>query len=128
VKRLFVFSQVAEQFMQLITARAQKLKVAPGMAEGAQMGPLHTAQQRAEVEAQVQDAVKRGAKVLAGGKRPEGADYERGNFYMPTVVRDVPDDSRMATEEVFGPALPIFVVKDLQEAIDKANSSRYGLG
>ena len=128
VKRLFVFPQVAEQFMQLISSRAQKLKVAPGMAEGAQMGPLHTAQQRTEVEAQVQDAVKRGAKVLAGGKRPEGAPYDTGNFYLPTVLRDVPEDSRMATEEVFGPALPIFVVKDLDEAIERANASRYGLG
>src|SRR5919198_3081862 len=128
VKRLFVFGQVAEQFMQLITSRAQKLKVAPGLSEGAQMGPLHTAQQRAEVEAQVQDAVKRGAKVIAGGKRPGGADYDRGNFYLPTVLRDVPEDSRMATEEVFGPALPIFVVKDLEEAIEKANASKYGLG
>jgi succinate-semialdehyde dehydrogenase/glutarate-semialdehyde dehydrogenase len=128
VKRLFVFAQVAEQFMQLISTRAQKLKVAPGMAEGAQMGPLHTAQQRAEVEAQVQDAVTRGAKVLAGGRRPEGADYDRGNFYLPTVLRDVPEDSRMATEEVFGPALPIFVVRDLEEAIEKANASKYGLG
>ena len=128
VKRLYVFAQVAEQFMQLISSRAQRLKVAPGMSEGAQMGPLHTAQQRAEVEAQVQDAITRGAKVLVGGKRPEGTDYDKGNFYMPTVLRDVPDDSRMATEEVFGPALPIFVVKDLGEAIDKANASRYGLG
>src|SRR5207245_2058459 len=79
VKRLYVFAQVAEQFMQLIASRAQRLKVAPGMSEGAQMGPLHTAQQRAEVEAQVQDAVTRGAKVLVGGKRPEGTDYEKGN-------------------------------------------------
>jgi succinate-semialdehyde dehydrogenase/glutarate-semialdehyde dehydrogenase len=98
------------------------------MAEGSMMGPLHTANQRAEVEAQVQDAVKRGAKVLAGGKRPEGTDFDRGHFYMPTVLRDVPEDSRMATEEVFGPALPVFVVKDLDEAIEKANASKYGLG
>ncbi len=128
IKRLYVFASIAEQFMQLIAGRAQKLRVAPGMAEGSMMGPLHTAQQRAEVEAQVQDAVKRGAKVLVGAKRPEGPEYDKGNFYLPTVLRDVPEDSRMATEEVFGPALPIFVVKDLDEAIEKANSSKYGLG
>jgi acyl-CoA reductase-like NAD-dependent aldehyde dehydrogenase len=128
IKRLYVFASVAEQFMQLVAGRAQKLRVAPGLAEGSMMGPLHTAHQRAEVEAQVQDAVRRGAKVLAGGKRPDGPDFEKGNFYLPTVLRDVPEDSRMATEEVFGPALPIFVVKDLEEAIDKANASKYGLG
>jgi acyl-CoA reductase-like NAD-dependent aldehyde dehydrogenase len=72
--------------------------------------------------------VKRGAKVLAGGKRPEGAEYAKGWFYPATVLTDVPEDSRMATEEVFGPAVPLFIVKDLDEAIGKANSSVYGLG
>jgi succinate-semialdehyde dehydrogenase/glutarate-semialdehyde dehydrogenase len=92
------------------------------------MGPLHTEGQRAEVEAQVADAVKRGAKVLAGGKRPDGAEYAKGWFYPATVLTDVPEDSRMATEEVFGPAVPLFIVKELDEAIAKANSSIYGLG
>jgi len=80
------------------------------------------------VEAQVGDAVKRGARVLAGGKRPEGREYEKGWFYPATVLADVPEDSRMATEEVFGPAVPLFVVKDLDEAIAKANATVYGLG
>ncbi len=128
IKRLYVFASVAEQFLQLITARAQRLKVAPGMSPDSQMGPLHTAQQRDVVEAQVADAVKRGAKVLAGGKRPDGPDFAKGYFYLPTVLADVPEDSRMVTEEVFGPALPILIVKDLDEAIAKANQTRYGLG
>ncbi len=128
VKRLYLFASVAEQFMQLIATRAQKLKVGNGLSEGAMMGPLHTERQRAEVEAQVQDALTRGARVLAGGKRPEGKEFERGWFMEPTVLADVPEDSRMATEEVFGPALPIFIVRDLDEAIAKANASVYGLG
>jgi succinate-semialdehyde dehydrogenase/glutarate-semialdehyde dehydrogenase len=128
IKRLYVFAAVAEQFMQLITARAQKLKVGPGMAEGVMMGPLHTAKQRDEVEAQVDDAVRKGARVLTGAKRPEGAGFAKGFFYLPTVLADVPEDSRMITEEVFGPALPVMVVKDLDEAIEKANASKYGLG
>jgi succinate-semialdehyde dehydrogenase/glutarate-semialdehyde dehydrogenase len=129
VKRVYVFSAVAEQFIQKITDRAAKeWPVGDGFKEGVKMGPLHTERQRAEVEAQVADAVKRGAKVLAGGKRPEGAEFERGWFMEATVLTDVPEDSRMATEEVFGPALPIFVVNDLDEAIAKANDSVYGLG
>src|SRR6266542_2583740 len=102
VKRLYVFGSVAEQFMQLIAARAQKLKVGNGMSEGAMMGPLHTEAQRAQVEAQVADSVGRGARVLAGGKRPEGKEFEKGWFMEPTVLVDVPEDSRMITEEVFG--------------------------
>ena len=129
VKRVYLFAAIAEEFMQKIADRARKeWPVGDGLKEGVKMGPLHTERQRAEVEAQVADAVKRGAKVLAGGKRPEGKEFERGWFMEATVLSDVPEDSRMATEEVFGPALPIFIVKDLDEAIAKANASVYGLG
>jgi len=107
---------------------AKEWPVGDGLKEGVKMGPLHTERQRAEVEAQVADAVKRGAKVLAGGKRPEGKEFDKGWFMEATVLSDVPEDSRMATEEVFGPALPIFIVKDLDEAIAKSNASVYGLG
>jgi len=122
VKRVYLFAQVAEEFMTKIANRARKeWPVGDGMKEGVKMGPLHT-------ERQLADAVKRGAKVLAGGKRPEGKDFERGWFMEATVLTDVPEDSRMLTEEVFGPALPIVIVKDLDEAIAKSNASMYGLG
>src|SRR3989441_871230 len=129
VKRVYLFEQIAQEFMTKIADRARKeWPVGDGMKEGVKMGPLHTEKQRAEVESQVADAVKRGAKVLAGGKRPPGKEVERGWFMEATVLSDVPEDSRMATEEVFGPALPIFIVKDLDDAIAKANASVYGLG
>src|SRR5438067_1628042 len=129
VKRVYLFEQIAEEFMTKIADRARKeWPVGDGLKEGVKMGPLHTEWQRAEVESQVADAVKRGAKVLAGGKRPEGKEFERGWFMEATVLTDVPEDSRMATEEVFGPALPVFIVKDLDEAIAKSNASVYGLG
>ena len=76
----------------------------------------------------VQDAVDRGAKVRVGGKRPDGEEYEKGNFYLPTVLEDVPADAKMVQEECFGPALPVFRVRDLDDAIEQANSSKYGLG
>ena len=79
-----------------------------------------------EVQEQVEDAIKRGAKVLAGGKQVSG--FKTTNFYEPTLLVDAPHDSRVVQEEVFGPALPIFRVKDLDEAIKLANSSIYGLG
>jgi succinate-semialdehyde dehydrogenase/glutarate-semialdehyde dehydrogenase len=84
--------------------------------------------QREEIESQLADAVKNGAKVLTGGKRPEGAEFEKGFFYLPTIVTDAPHGSRVVTEETFGPLLPVFKVKDLDEGIEKANSSFYGLG
>jgi len=129
VKRIFLFEKIAEEFMTKFTERAQKeWKMGDAFAADTKMGPLHTETGRNEVEAQVADAVKRGAKVLAGGKRPDGAEYAKGWFYPATVLSEVPEDSRMATEEVFGPAVPLFIVKELDEAIAKANSSIYGLG
>jgi succinate-semialdehyde dehydrogenase/glutarate-semialdehyde dehydrogenase len=129
VKRIFVFEKVAEEFMTKFTDRAQKeWKVGDQFAADTKMGPMHTEQQRAEVEAQVADAVKRGARVLAGGKRLEGPDFEKGWYYPATVLADVPEDSRVAREEVFGPAVPVFIVKDLDEAIARANATVYGLG
>src|SRR5258705_8225606 len=124
VKRIFLFEKIAEEFMTKFTERAQKeWKIGEQFAADTKMGPLHTEQQRAEVEAQVADAVKRGAKVLAGGKRPDGAEYAKGWFYPATVLTDVPEDSRMATEEVFGPAGPLVLVKDIDEGIAKADTS-----
>jgi succinate-semialdehyde dehydrogenase/glutarate-semialdehyde dehydrogenase len=89
---------------------------------------MHTKAQREEIEAQIAHAVKRGARVLTGGKRPEGPDFEKGFYYLPTVLVSVPQDSRVVTEETFGPVLPVFRVKDLEEGIDMANSSIFGLG
>jgi len=81
-----------------------------------------------KVEGQVNDAVKRGARVLAGGKRPSGDAFAKGNFYLPTLLVEVDESSKVIQEEVFGPALPVMAVKDLDEAIQKANNSIYGLG
>jgi succinate-semialdehyde dehydrogenase/glutarate-semialdehyde dehydrogenase len=115
-------------FVARLVERVKKLKLGNGMNADTRLGPLHTDGQRREVDEQVQDALKRGAKALTGGKRPDAADLTRGNFYEPTLLVDVPEDARVATEEVFGPALPIFMVKSLDEAIQKANASIYGLG
>jgi acyl-CoA reductase-like NAD-dependent aldehyde dehydrogenase len=128
IKRVFVFDDVADEFVDRIIARAKRLKLGTGTDESAQMGPLHTEKQRAEIEAQLEDAVSRGGRVVAGGKRPSGAQFDKGWFFEPTVVLDAPDDARVWTEEVFGPLLPIRRVKTLDEAIELANSSEYGLG
>jgi acyl-CoA reductase-like NAD-dependent aldehyde dehydrogenase len=128
IKRLYLFESIADDFIEKLVGRARKLRVGNGLAEGTMIGPLHSASQRDEIEAQVQDAVDRGARVLAGGVRLRGADYDNGHFYAPTLLTDVPDEARVAREEVFGPALPIFKVKSFDEAIEKANDSIFGLG
>lgn len=127
-KRIYVHEAVYDAFKEKIVAQAQRLKVGNGMERESRMGPMHTATQRAEVEAQVHDALEKGAKVVFGGGRPEGDGYEKGNFLNPVIVEDVPPGSRMLTEEVFGPALPLVRIKDIEEGIRLANDSPYGLG
>jgi succinate-semialdehyde dehydrogenase/glutarate-semialdehyde dehydrogenase len=128
IKRLYIFEPVADEFIGRLVARVKRLRVGNGISEQTIVGPLHSAAQLEEVDSQVKDAVGRGAQVLTGGERLRGAEYDRGHFYAPTLLAAVPDDSRMLTEEVFGPALPIVRVRDLDEAIAKANNSIFGLG
>jgi succinate-semialdehyde dehydrogenase/glutarate-semialdehyde dehydrogenase len=132
VKRLFVFDKVYEEFLSGLVAKVARYEVGDGMTRAEKpkirMGPLHTATQRDEIEGQVKDAIDRGAKVLLGGARPEGGQYAKGNFYLPTILANVPEDARAVTEETFGPLLPVFRVSSLDEAIEKANNTIYGLG
>ena len=128
VKRLYLFDRIADTFMDKLVEKVKRISVGNGVKSGVLMGPLHTAEQRREVEEQVEDAVKRGAKVLYGAQRPKGDDYDKGFYLQPTLVADVDPASRLLQEECFGPALPIVRVKNLDQAIEQANNSIFGLG
>jgi succinate-semialdehyde dehydrogenase/glutarate-semialdehyde dehydrogenase len=132
VKRLYVFDRVYDEFIEGLVSKVARYECGDGMKKAEKpkirMGPLHTSDQRVEIEAQVKDAIGRGAQVLIGGARPEGSVYEKGFYYQPTILSDVPDDARAVREETFGPLLPVFRVKSLDEAIERANGSIYGLG
>jgi acyl-CoA reductase-like NAD-dependent aldehyde dehydrogenase len=128
VKRLYVVDSIYDQFVEKLAGKVQRLKIGNGLDKDTRLGPMHSRAQREEIESQVADTVKRGAKVVTGGKRPEGAEYEKGYFYSPTIVTDAPHDSRVVSEETVGPVLPVFKVKDLDEGIALANSSQWGLG
>ncbi len=128
VKRLFVHDSVYEAFVGQLRGILEKKTVGPGTEKSSRMGPLHLAFQRQEIEEQVEDARSRGASVTVGGARPSGDAFDRGNYYLPTLIEDAPWDSRVVREEVFGPVLPVFRFSDLDEAIDRANDTIYGLG
>jgi acyl-CoA reductase-like NAD-dependent aldehyde dehydrogenase len=127
-KRAFVQAEVYQAFLDRLVERVGRYEPGPGDTRAEKpklrIGPLHTAAQRDLLANQLRDAVDRGAKVLVGGEAPDGP----GHFFQPAVVVDVPEDSRLATEEVFGPVLPVWRVEDLDEAIQRANASQYGLG
>jgi acyl-CoA reductase-like NAD-dependent aldehyde dehydrogenase len=129
-KRAFVASEVFDRFVETMVSRVERYE--PGKGDEPadkprlRIGPLHTARQLRTLQDQLADAVERGAKVLVGGDAPEGTPG--GHFFQPAVVVDVPRDARLATEEVFGPILPVWRVDDLDDAIERANDTPYGLG
>jgi succinate-semialdehyde dehydrogenase/glutarate-semialdehyde dehydrogenase len=123
IKRLYVFESVADEVIEAVAAKAARLRVGVGSDPDSQLGPLHTEGQRSELERQIAES---GGEIVAGGKRPDGLDS--GWFHEPTVVVEPRKDSPMAQEEVFGPALPIWRVSDMDEALALANDSPFGLG
>jgi succinate-semialdehyde dehydrogenase/glutarate-semialdehyde dehydrogenase len=127
-KRLYVFEEVYDELMEQLVRTVGKYEPGLGWEKAEKpairVGPLHTNTGRAELLEQLQDALDTGGELLLGGEAPEG----KGFFMQPTIVANPAVDSRVATEETFGPVLPVWKVADLDEAISLANDSEYGLG
>jgi succinate-semialdehyde dehydrogenase / glutarate-semialdehyde dehydrogenase len=121
--RFLVHAKVQEEFSKKLTERMQALKLGNGLDDGVAVGPLINQEGRDKVVALVEDAVKKGARVLTGGTPPNGKGY----FYPPTVLVDVPDDAKMLDEEIFGPVAAIQSFTSEEEAIRRANDTIYGL-
>ncbi|HEX2728210.1 MAG TPA: NADP-dependent succinic semialdehyde dehydrogenase [Rubrobacteraceae bacterium] len=122
-KRIIVHEEIADDFERRYVEAMAALKVGDPMQEDIDMGPLATPQIRDDVDGQVRKSVEAGAKVLTGGKPVDGP----GNFYPPTVITDIPEDSPAYREEIFGPVASLFRVRDIDEAIALANDSDFGL-
>jgi aldehyde dehydrogenase (NAD+) len=125
--RVIVERAVAQAFTERLVAAATALKVAPGLAEGAQMGPAVSASQRRTNLEYIEIARGEGAAVLAGGGVPEGELFRRGHFVEPTVLAGVRPEMRVAQEEIFGPVIGVIEAGDLEEAFAVANNVEYGL-
>jgi len=123
-KRFIVHEQIADKFEKEFVSRMQALKLGDPFDEKTDIGPLATPDAVKDLDADVQKTLHAGAKLLAGGKPVNGP----GNFYLPTVLTNIPKDSPAYREEFFGPVASIFRVKNLDEAIAIANDSRFGLG
>jgi succinate-semialdehyde dehydrogenase/glutarate-semialdehyde dehydrogenase len=121
--RFYVQEKAYDHFMQRFLEKVGHLKVGPGLEPATKMGPLAHKRRVPAIAGFVEDAQKRGAKILAGGERMG----EIGNFYAPTVVAELPDDSKLMTQEPFGPIAGVVRFKTVDEAIARANSLPFGL-
>ncbi|WP_112266046.1 NAD-dependent succinate-semialdehyde dehydrogenase [Lentzea terrae] len=121
--RFFVHRDVAEEFAVRLSARMSALNVGPGTEPGVDVGPLIDRNGRRKVERLVEDAVQRGARVLAGGRTPDGP----GSFYPPTVLSRVSPDSDLMSTEIFGPVAAILTFDDEDEVVRQANDTEWGL-
>lgn len=124
-KRFILEEAIASEFIDRLVARYRAFKVGDPMSGDTDIGPLATQKILEELDRQVQESVKGGAKVLIGG-RPL-ADMP-GNYYPPTILTDIPKGTPADREEFFGPVALVFTVKDIDEAIAKANDTDFGLG
>jgi acyl-CoA reductase-like NAD-dependent aldehyde dehydrogenase len=123
-ERVYVEEGVYDEFVAKVTDKVRALRQGPSEGPGSsEVGAVIFPPQLDIIEDHVQDAVKKGARVLTGGKRAEGP----GRFYEPTVLVDVDHKMKCMTEETFGPTLPIMKVRDADEAVALANDSSYGL-
>jgi len=123
-KRFIVVREVADAFAERFAGLMSELRVGDPLDPATQVGTIVNRQELETLEAQLADAVDRGATVLTGGARLPGAGW----FLPPTVVTGVTPDMRLAREEVFGPIAPVLVVEDAEEAVALANDSEFGLG
>ena len=129
VNRIFVQRGVYEEFVAHFTDAASRLRVtADGLAEpDADMGPMINQAGLKTVRQHVADAVERGAQIATGGKAPDGPQFARGYFFLPTVLTGVEREMRVMREETFGPVAPIARFETLAEGIAMANDTPYGL-
>lgn len=125
--RAIVEDAVYDRFVDEIARRADRIRLGHGSDDRTEAGALISAEHRAKVEAFVEEARADGARVVAGGRRPDEADLQAGFFYRPTVIVDVTRDMRIIREEVFGPVLTIERFTTEEEAIAMANDTTYGL-
>ena len=128
VKRVYAPARLYSQVVEALAQRAKTAVVRPGLEPGAELGPVNNAPQLARVEQYTARALAHGARAAAGGHRLDGGGRRPGYFFAPTILADVPPDSPVVTQEQFGPVLPVLAYGSVDEAVEAANGTGFGLG
>jgi succinate-semialdehyde dehydrogenase / glutarate-semialdehyde dehydrogenase len=128
VNRVFVHKSLAASFVDQLVEATRKLVVGNGLEKpNVDLGPMVNQEGVERTLHHIQDAVGRGARLLCGGSRPSGEEFEKGFYLEPAVLDDVPPEALIMSEETFGPAVAVSSFSTLDEAIQQANATRYGL-
>ncbi len=123
IKRIYAHESVYDELCEALVAEARAAVVGNGLDPATQLGPIQNRMQFDKVVDVLEDTRQSGARILCGGEVPE----EPGYFFPPTLVTDIAEDSRLVRDEQFGPIVPILKFSDLDDAIQRANDTRYGL-
>ncbi len=128
INRIFVDKKIFDEYVDEFVKRARMLKIGDGLkTPDVDLGPMTTEKGRDKAIEHVRDAVAQGARILLGGKIPQGEDYKNGFFYEPTVLVNVNLNMKVMQEETFGPVAPIMGFDTIESAIKMANNTRFGL-
>ncbi len=125
--RLFIEESVKEKFIERLIAITKDMTVGPPSHADTTIGPLSSFEHRDKVENFVKDGIAEGGQVILGGKRPDGEAFDKGAYYLPTIISGLSNDSRLAQEEIFGPVLCIIPFNSEEELVRQANDSVFGL-
>jgi acyl-CoA reductase-like NAD-dependent aldehyde dehydrogenase len=129
IKRVYVHEKIADAFIRELKNRIDALSVGNGLGSKVDMGPMNSARQRERISGIVEEARNNAeGTILTGGCEMRGKAFENGHFYRPTLITNVASSSRLVSDEVFGPVLPVVTFPDLATAIRQANNTRFGLG
>src|SRR5208283_2185564 len=125
--RLLLHESIYDEFMGRLVERTKTIKLGDPSNMESEMGPMATIDQLHKVEGFVEGAIKEGARLVYGGKRPEDPALGKGWFFMPTIFARVRNDMHLAQEEIFGPVLAVLRFREEEEVVALANQTRYGL-
>jgi acyl-CoA reductase-like NAD-dependent aldehyde dehydrogenase len=123
IKRIYAHERIYAALCEALANEARKARIGDGLASDTQFGPIQNRMQYERVLGLLEDSRQRGGRILAGGETAAGAGY----FIAPTIVTDLPEDARLVQEEQFGPLLPVLRFSEIEDAISRANATRYGL-
>jgi len=127
INRAYVLDTVYDKFIEQLISQVQKIKVGPGENEKSDMGPLTSEDIYNRTLKHISDALSKGGKILCGGKRLKGDEYDNGFFFEPTIIENANHEMLVMQEETFGPVVGIKKISSIREGIKLANDTRYGL-